>query len=171
MKDFAGRRKLIPWVRHFNFFNVTLSFRAGDMRRALAASERLCMLVGDSDPQQRRDAAVLLYHVGNIDQAAVELDVYMSSQEFRDCSADEHRSVERLMALIQSSPGAFSPGHSFSCWVLTYSAVLISCNHRKAFAHTDACYAETVRPWRSKAGICLVNHLWTYTLSLVPCRV
>ena len=41
---------------------------AGDLRRALAAAERLVLLCGDAEPVERRDAAVLLALAGYPDQ-------------------------------------------------------------------------------------------------------
>ncbi|KAL4421748.1 hypothetical protein ABPG77_009731 [Micractinium sp. CCAP 211/92] len=52
---------------------------AGDIRRALAACERLVLLLGDSCPQERRDLAVLLMHVGRFTEAKAELLQFMRS--------------------------------------------------------------------------------------------
>lgn len=41
----------------------------GDLRRALASAERLAILCGDLLPVERRDAAVLLAHAGQPEQA------------------------------------------------------------------------------------------------------
>lgn len=79
----------------------------GDLRRASAATERLCLLVGEECPWERRDAAVLLLHAGQKTQAAVELDAYARSSWFRShASAEEARLVERLQPLCSSVMGA-----------------------------------------------------------------
>lgn len=56
-----------------------MSIPAGDLRRALAASERLCILLGDDGPLERRDVAVLYLHAGDLAAASVHLAAYMSS--------------------------------------------------------------------------------------------
>lgn len=47
------------------------SLCVGDLRRSLAAAERLVMLVGDEDPQERRDLAILLLHANRLEEAQV----------------------------------------------------------------------------------------------------
>jgi hypothetical protein len=42
---------------------------AGDLRRAVAAVERLATIFGDEHPAERRDAGVLLLHAGHFPQA------------------------------------------------------------------------------------------------------
>lgn len=44
---------------------------AGDLRRAVAAAERLATVFGDTHPRERRDAAVLLLHAGNFSQVTL----------------------------------------------------------------------------------------------------
>ena len=85
------------------------------MRRAKAAAERLCILAGDAFPWERRDVAVLLWHTGEVSQAAAELEAYVSSSYYRTTAkAREKNLVERLLALMYSHPGGCS-----------YSAVLL----------------------------------------------
>ncbi|KAF8062088.1 pho-4 [Scenedesmus sp. PABB004] len=52
---------------------------AGDLMRCVAAAERLVMLVGDEQPQERRDLAVLLLHAGQPEAAAAELGAYLAA--------------------------------------------------------------------------------------------
>ena len=52
---------------------------AGDLRRALAAAERLCILLGEGGPEERRDAAVLYLHAGNLPAARAHLLAYSRS--------------------------------------------------------------------------------------------
>ncbi|GAB4816397.1 hypothetical protein N2152v2_003443 [Parachlorella kessleri] len=47
---------------------------AGDLRRAVAATERLVLLCGERYPKERRDLAVLYLHCGRREQARVELE-------------------------------------------------------------------------------------------------
>ena len=80
------------------------------MRRAKAAAERLCILVGDEYPWERRDASLLLWHTGQACQAATELEAYESSSYYRTTAkAGEKGLVERLLTLMQSHPGAQLP--------------------------------------------------------------
>lgn len=48
----------------------------GDLRRAIAASERLVILRGDSQPLERRDLAILYCHAGMFCEARAELRAY-----------------------------------------------------------------------------------------------
>ncbi|PSC74794.1 hypothetical protein C2E20_2429 [Micractinium conductrix] len=50
---------------------------AGDMRRALAACERLVLLQGDACPAERRDLAALYMHVGRFREAKAELQAFV----------------------------------------------------------------------------------------------
>lgn len=79
---------------------------AGDLRRAQAAAERLCLLIGDEAPWERRDAAVLLLHAGNHSQALAELNAYRASEHFRSRASSAERSLaDRLHSLLRSQPG------------------------------------------------------------------
>jgi len=69
---------------------------AGDLRRARAAAERICMLVGDQRPAERRDAAVLLIHSGEFAQGRAELDAYLASPEARSAPSETRILVDRL---------------------------------------------------------------------------
>lgn len=71
------------------------------------------MLAGETSPWQRRDAAVLLFHVGQLDQAACELDAYVSTSHFRTSTFQERQTVEKLMAAIRGHPGAI-PFHGIA---------------------------------------------------------
>lgn len=76
------------------------------MRRAKAAAERLCILAGDEFPWERRDASVLLWHTGQVEQAAAELEAYQSSTFYRTSArAGEKSLVDRLLALMHAHPG------------------------------------------------------------------
>lgn len=78
------------------------------MRRAKAAAQRLCILAGDAFPWERRDVSVLLFHTGEVSQAATELEAYESSTYYRTTAqAGEKNLVDRLLALMQSHPGMF----------------------------------------------------------------
>lgn len=79
------------------------------MRRAKAAAERLCILAGDEFPWERRDASVLLWHTGQVSQAAAELEAYEGSTYYRiNAKAPEKSLVERLLARMHSHPGMLS---------------------------------------------------------------
>lgn len=52
---------------------------AGDLRRALAAAERLCILLGDEGPLERRDVAVLYLHACNFPAASAHLAAYTAT--------------------------------------------------------------------------------------------
>ena len=53
--------------------------QAGDLRRALASAERLCILLGDEAYFEWRDVAVLYLHAGNLPAALAHLDAYAST--------------------------------------------------------------------------------------------
>ena len=50
---------------------------AGDLRRCLAACERVVMLIGDAQPRERRDLGALYLHAGLFDEARAELAEYL----------------------------------------------------------------------------------------------
>ena len=52
---------------------------AGDLRRALAAVERLCILLGEAGPAERRDVAVLYLHAGDLPAGRAHLAAYARS--------------------------------------------------------------------------------------------
>ena len=53
--------------------------QAGDLRRALASAERLCIVLGDEAYFEWRDVAVLYLHAGNLPAALAHLDAYAST--------------------------------------------------------------------------------------------
>ena len=57
---------------------IFTSTGAGDLRRAILASERLVLLVGHQHPAERRDLSLLYLHAGRILEARTELETYMS---------------------------------------------------------------------------------------------
>ena len=63
---------------------------AGDLRRALAAAERLALLCGDAE---RRDGGVLLLHAGRAAEAAAELGAYAVCAAAAAAPASERRLV------------------------------------------------------------------------------
>lgn len=73
---------------------------AGDLRRALAAAERLALLCGDAE---RRDAGVLLLHAGRAAEAAAELGAYAACAAAAAAPASERRLV------------------SLGCWIVSLS--------------------------------------------------
>ena len=50
--------------------------QAGDLRRALASTERLCIVLGDDAHFEWRDVAVLYLHTSNLPAALAHLDAY-----------------------------------------------------------------------------------------------
>ena len=50
--------------------------QAGDLRRALASTERLCIVLGDEGFFEWRDVAMLYLHAGNLPAALSHLDAY-----------------------------------------------------------------------------------------------
>lgn len=87
---------------------VWTSVRFGDMRRALAACERLVILTNDY--KELRDYAVLLYHCGYYEECLHNLNLYQSTRQERDIQKRtwtsknvelEDDAVERLMARVK----------------------------------------------------------------------
>jgi len=76
---------------------------AGDLRRALAAAERLALLAGDAE---RRDLGALLLHAGRPAEAAAELSAYAASAAGRAAPAAERRLVSARgpCAALQRAP-------------------------------------------------------------------
>jgi len=67
-------------ARHRLERGIWTSPGAGDLRRALAAAERLVILRGEDAPEERRDLAVLYCHAGMFREAKVELKTYAAAQ-------------------------------------------------------------------------------------------
>ncbi|KAJ4720285.1 Tetratricopeptide-like helical domain containing protein [Melia azedarach] len=98
---------------------VWTSVRFGDMRRALAACERLILL--ETDAKELRDYSILLYHCGLYEQSLQHLKKY---QETKSCSVQKQSSdlvsrqeddaVEKLMIrlnLIMMEQGWSKPSY------------------------------------------------------------
>ncbi|CAL8467605.1 g7143 [Coccomyxa elongata] len=77
---------------------------AGDLRRALASSERLCILLGDDGPLERRDVAVLYLHAGDLAAASVHLAAYMSSSAAADAPREERDVLRRIREALDAVP-------------------------------------------------------------------
>ncbi len=71
--------------------------RAGDIRRAMAAAERLVLLCGEAEPRERRDLGVLLFHVGDLGGAYAELRCYAQTSAARSAPLEDRRAVEKLL--------------------------------------------------------------------------
>ncbi|XP_023530796.1 uncharacterized protein LOC111793214 [Cucurbita pepo subsp. pepo] len=96
---------------------VWTSRRYGDMRRALAACERLILL--DVDMKELRDYSILLYHCGFYEQSLEYLKLYQetksSSSPTDTSSSEEEEAVENLMkrlALIMIEDGWSTPSYA-----------------------------------------------------------
>ena len=64
------------------------------------------LMQGEERPWERRDLAILLYHCGEVRQAAVELEAYESCSAYRrQGTADEKRLVDSLLTTMRSHPG------------------------------------------------------------------
>lgn len=104
---------------------VWTSVRFGDMRRALAACERLILLHGDNE--ELRDYAVLLYHCGYYEDCLKYLTLFEASQE-RDYQRNpinklEDEAVKILKArinLILAEDGGNKPSTTTSYWSNNY---------------------------------------------------
>lgn len=70
---------------------------AGDLRRAVAASERLATVFGDAHPRERRDAAVLLLHAGKFAQAHAELQEYLRTDVSKADPLKDRELVNQLL--------------------------------------------------------------------------
>ncbi|KAI3445136.1 hypothetical protein Pfo_001801 [Paulownia fortunei] len=83
-------------ARHRLQRGVWTSVRFGDMRRALAACERLILL--KTDPKELRDYAVLLYHCGFYEESLQYLNLYQVKKEQSGSTNDlEEDAVEKLI--------------------------------------------------------------------------
>ncbi|CAD7704561.1 unnamed protein product [Ostreobium quekettii] len=80
---------------------ISTSPGAGDIRRALAASERLVMLC-HGDQQERRDLAILLYHCGEMSRAMVELSAYCGTGAFEDETSTDKTALKQLLSRLKS---------------------------------------------------------------------
>ncbi|PON53301.1 Tetratricopeptide-like helical domain containing protein [Parasponia andersonii] len=99
---------------------VWTSVRFGDMRRALAACERLILL--ETDAKELRDYSILLYHCGFYEQSLEYLKLYQESencstqkQSLDPLSSLEEDTVDKLMVrlnLISMEEGWSTPSYA-----------------------------------------------------------
>ncbi|CAK0760877.1 hypothetical protein CVIRNUC_002808 [Coccomyxa viridis] len=75
---------------------------AGDLRRALASAERLCIVLGDEAYFEWRDVAVLYLHAGNLPAALAHLDAYASTPAAKDAPREEQKLVERILEGVRA---------------------------------------------------------------------
>lgn len=73
---------------------------AGDLRRAVAASERLATVFGNSHPRERRDTAVLLLHAGKFPQAYAELRAYLGTNTASSDTLKDRELVTQLLEYV-----------------------------------------------------------------------
>jgi hypothetical protein len=104
---------------------VWTSVRFGDMRRALAACERLILLHGDN--QELRDYAVLLYHCGYYEDCLKYLSLFEASQERENLTNptnkledDAVRILKARVNLILAEDGWNKPSTTTSYWSSNY---------------------------------------------------
>lgn len=71
--DSAEAEAIARTARHRLERGIWTSPGGGDLRRAIAAAERLVILRGDAIPEERRDLAVLYCHAGWLREAKAEL--------------------------------------------------------------------------------------------------
>lgn len=74
---------------------------AGDIRRALAAAERLVLLCGSAADWERRDLGVLYMFRGMPERAKVELALYAQSEHARNADAVDKRYVSGLLEVLR----------------------------------------------------------------------
>ena len=96
---------------------------AGDLRRALAAAERLALLAGDAE---RRDLGALLLHAGRPAEAAAELGAYAASAAGRAAPTAERRLVSARgpFADLWRAPDMLM----WSAWLWPSSQVGMACH-------------------------------------------
>ncbi|KAG7668476.1 hypothetical protein Ndes2526B_g03893 [Nannochloris sp. 'desiccata'] len=90
-------------ARHRLERGIWTSPGAGDLRRALAAAERLVILRGDDAPEERRDLAVLYCHAGMFREAKVELRAYAAAQVNWAVSSQQKSQNKKPPPSLQSS--------------------------------------------------------------------
>jgi hypothetical protein len=74
---------------------------AGDVRRAIAACERLVLLCGESAPSERRDLAALYIRQGMLEKGKIELQTYQESMHARCAGREDRRCVEGLWEAVR----------------------------------------------------------------------
>lgn len=77
--DSAEAEAIARTARHRLERGIWTSPGAGDLRRAVAAAERLVILRGDTVLEERRDLAVLYCHAGKLAEARAELKAYSAA--------------------------------------------------------------------------------------------
>ncbi|KAK9806023.1 hypothetical protein WJX73_006325 [Symbiochloris irregularis] len=99
----AALKAISRTAKHRQERGIWTSTGGGDLRRSCAACERLAILCGDEFPAERRDAAVMLLHMGRFDQALAELEQYKQSKQFRAALPVEARIALVLRRQLASS--------------------------------------------------------------------
>ncbi|KAK9826657.1 hypothetical protein WJX74_008333 [Apatococcus lobatus] len=101
----AGLEAISRTAKHRLNRGIWTSPGAGDIRRAVPATERL-VLLGDAagvsvHPCERRDLAVLLLHAEMPGRAMVELRAFADSSAAREASAEDRKLVQRLLQKLK----------------------------------------------------------------------
>eukprot|EP00884_Botryococcus_braunii_P013259 jgi/Botrbrau1/21934/Bobra.0249s0057.1 len=78
----------------------------GDIRRAKAAAERLVLLCGSTEPLERRDLGVLLFHVGDLPGAYAELRCFAQTAAARAAPREHRRALEKLLQKLVEADAA-----------------------------------------------------------------
>ncbi|KAI3424327.1 hypothetical protein D9Q98_009880 [Chlorella vulgaris] len=93
----------------------------GDIRRALAACERLVLLCGEQCPLERRDLAVLYMHVGRFREAKAELQHFLRStpEPAAGAGGEGMAGLQPKYSLSSSGLTVSTGGHSLSDQALT----------------------------------------------------
>lgn len=86
-------------ARHRQRRGIWTSVRFGDMRRALAASERLIILTNDN--VELRDYAILLYHCGFYEECQQNLRLYQKFQNSKEDGYARQRSRPSSMRELE----------------------------------------------------------------------
>eukprot|EP00878_Enallax_costatus_P013755 GHUV01014386.1.p1 GENE.GHUV01014386.1~~GHUV01014386.1.p1 ORF type:complete len:232 (+),score=102.13 GHUV01014386.1:26-697(+) len=108
----AALRAVSATAQHRLQRGIWTSPGAGDLVRCVAAAERLVMMVGDEQPAERRDLAVLLLHAGQPSAAAAELAAYLDSLKSPGAVADpfDVKLANDLWKLV-SQDNSITPDH------------------------------------------------------------
>ncbi|XP_024027692.1 uncharacterized protein LOC21400315 isoform X2 [Morus notabilis] len=96
-EDFGFRLASAKAAQHRLERGIWTSVRFGDMRRALAACERLILL--KTDPKELRDYSILLYHCGFYEQSMEYLKLYLESES----SYPQKPSLDSLSSLEENA--------------------------------------------------------------------
>ncbi|KAK9909325.1 hypothetical protein WJX75_000539 [Coccomyxa subellipsoidea] len=95
-EDRAELQAIARTAKHRLERGIWTSPGAGDLRRALAAAERLCILLGDEGPLERRDVAVLYLHACNFPAASAHLAAYTATSIAADAPREERELLRRM---------------------------------------------------------------------------